>query len=145
MDSFEVPFDALGRLRVTASDDMTMINQHFDITSRRTTLGRKADNDIIFPKDTPVSRHHALIEEKNGGLFLTELVDPESNKRPTYGTFVNDREVGSQSILLQSGDEIRLGKRVIMKFEAGRSSTGDEKTFDGFSDDTNDTMDTRTL
>lgn len=145
MDSFEVPSDALGRLRVTASDDMTMINQHFDITSRRTTLGRKADNDIIFPKDTPVSRHHAVIEERNGGLFLTELVDPDSNKRPTYGTFVNDREVGSQSILLQSGDEIRLGKRVIMKFEAGKSSTGNEQTFDGFTSETNDTMDTRTL
>lgn len=139
MDSWEIPPDALGRLTVTGSDDTTMINQHFDITSRRTTLGRKADNDIIFPKDTPVSRHHAMIEEKNGGLFLTELEDPETSKRPTYGTFVNDKEVGSQSILLQSGDEIRLGKRVILKFEAGTISFGDEKTYDGLSEDTMDT------
>lgn len=142
MDSWEIPPDALGRLTVIGSDDATMKNQHFDITNRRTTLGRKADNDIIFPKDTPVSRHHALIEERNGGLFLTEVEDPESSKRPTYGTFVNDREVGSQSILLQNGDEIRLGKRVVLKFEAGKSSLGDGKTYDGLS---GDTMDTQTI
>jgi hypothetical protein len=140
VDSWEIPPDAFGRLQVIASDDATMINQHFDITGSRTTLGRKADNDIIFPKDTPVSRHHALIEEKNGGLFLTELMDPESFKRPTYGTFVNEREVGSQSILLQNGDEIRLGKRVTLKFEAGKSSAGDGITMDGFSDDRTDTQ-----
>lgn len=140
MDSWEIPTDALGRLRVLASDDATMINQHFDLTSRRTTLGRKADNDIIFPKDAPVSRHHAVIEEKNGGLFFSEVVDSESGKRPAYGTFVNDREVGDDPILLQTGDEILLGKRLRLKFEAGRASGGDEQTYDGFSDETMDTM-----
>lgn len=148
MDSWEMSPDALAMLTVTSSDDSTMIGQRFEITNRRTTLGRKADNDIIFPKDSPVSRHHALIEEKNGGLFLNEIADIDDagkTKRPTYGTFVNDNEVGAQAILLQSGDEIRLGKRVKLKFEASnRLRSGEEKTFDGFTG-TSDTMETREI
>lgn len=149
MDAWEMSPDALAMLTVTASDDSAMIGQRFEITKRRTTLGRKADNDIIFPKDSPVSRYHALIEEKNGGLFLSEVsyVDEKTGqqKRPTYGTFVNDSEVGTQSILLQTGDEIRLGKRVKLKFEASaRIRFGEEKTYDGFpSSGESDTMETR--
>ncbi len=145
MDSWEMNPDAFGMLTVTASDDPSMLGQRFEITNRRTTLGRKADNDIIFPKDSPVSRHHAVIEEKNGGLFLSEVEDMDDKtgktKRPTYGTFVNENEVGVQSILLQNGDEVRLGKRVRLKYEAGKlTRQGDEKTFDGFTA-SGDTMD----
>lgn len=139
MDSWEMPSDAYGRLIVLASDDSAMINQHFDITHSRTALGRKADNDIIFPKDSPVSRHHAVIEERNGGLFLEEVED--DGKLPTYNTFVNERDVRGDAILLQSGDEIRLGKRVRLRFEAGtRIQSGDDVTHDGFSEDTMDTQ-----
>ena len=149
MDSWEMNPDALGMLTVGASDDPSMLGQRFEITNRRTTLGRKADNDIIFPKDSPVSRHHALVEEKNGGLFLSEVEETDDKtgrpKRPTYGTFVNENEVGAQSILLQNGDEVRLGKRVKLKFEAGRLiRAGDEKTFDGFTA-SSDTMETREM
>lgn len=147
MDSWEMSPDALGMLTVTASDDSTMIGQRFEITKRRTTLGRKADNDIIFPKDSPTSRHHALIEERGGGLFLSEVEETDEktgqSKRPTFGTFVNDNDVNGQEILLQNGDEIGLGKRVKLKFEASaRISAGDEKTYDGFTG-ADDTMDTR--
>lgn len=147
MDSWEMSPDALGMLTVTASDDSTMIGQRFEITKRRTTLGRKADNDIIFPKDSPTSRHHALIEERSGGLFLSEVEETDEktgqSKRPTFGTFVNDNDVNGQEILLQNGDEIGLGKRVKLKFEASaRISAGDEKTYDGFTG-ADDTMDTR--
>lgn len=147
MDSFEMSPDALAMLSVTASDDPSMLGQRFEITKRRTTLGRKADNDIIFPKDGPVSRHHALIEEKDGGLFLSEVEETDEKtgrpKRPTYGAFVNESELNGQEVLLQNGDEIRLGKRVKLKFEASaRIRAGDEKTFDGFTA-SGDTMETR--
>ncbi len=149
MDSWEMSPDALAMLTVTATDDSAMVGQRFEITKRRTTLGRKADNDIIFPKDSPVSRHHALIEEKNGGLFFSEIADTDEKtgqpKRPTYGTFVNNSDVGAQPILLQNGDEIRLGKRVKLKFEASaRLRAGEEKTYDGFTSTVeSDTMETR--
>lgn len=149
MDLWEMSPDALGMLTVTASDDPSMPGQRFEITKRRTTLGRKADNDIIFPKDSPVSRHHAVIEERGGGLFLNEAEEMDEKtgrlKRPTYGTFVNEKDVNGQEILLQTGDEIRLGKRVTLKFEASaRIRAGDDKTFDGFtSSGDSDTMATR--
>ncbi len=137
MDAWEMSPDALAMLTVTASDDPAMIGQRFEITQRRVTLGRKADNDIIFPKDSPVSRHHAVIEERNGGLFLREVEETDEKtgalKRPTYGTFVDDREAAGGEVLLENGSEIRLGKRVRLKFEAGaRLRAGDEQTVDGF-------------
>ncbi|MBE7536714.1 MAG: VWA domain-containing protein [Anaerolineales bacterium] len=147
MDDWEMSSDALGMLTVSSSDDSSMLDQRFEITKRRTTLGRKADNDIIFPKDSPVSRHHVVIEERDGGLFLSEVEEMDEKigklKRPTFGTFVNDREVDGQEVLLQNGDEIRLGKRVKLKFEASAHTlAGDEKTHDG-STSSDDTMDTR--
>jgi predicted component of type VI protein secretion system len=151
MDSWEMSPDALAMLTVIASDDPAMLGQRFEITQRRTTLGRKADNDIIFPKDSPVSRHHAVIEERGGGLFLREVEEMDEKtgrpKRPTYGTFVNETDVNGQEILLQHGDEIRLGKRVKLKFEASaRLRAGDEKTYDGFTlSSDSDTMETREM
>ena len=142
-DSFEPSPDALGMLTVTASDDSSMIGHRFDITKSLTTLGRSADNDVNFPKDAPVSRHHAQIEEKKGGLFLSHAASVEStggSKTPTYGTFINDLELGPDPIMLQSGDEIRLGKRVRLKFQAsGRITSVEERTYDGF--DTHDDAD----
>jgi pSer/pThr/pTyr-binding forkhead associated (FHA) protein len=137
MDAWEMNPDAFGMLTVTASDDPSMLGQRFEITNRRTTLGRKADNDIIFPKDSPISRRHAVVEEKNGGLFLSEVDDMDEKtgapKRPTYGTFINENEVGTKSVLLQTGAEMRLGKRVRLKYEAGtRVHIGNEKTLDDF-------------
>ena len=137
LDSFEMSPDALGRLTIIASDDTDMIGQHFEIMNQRTTLGRKADNDIIFPKESPVSRHHAVIEEKGGGLFLSEVEEMDGKtgqaKRPTYGTFINEGRLSGEPVLLQDGNEIRLGNRLRLKFEAGqRTRSGDEKTLDDF-------------
>ncbi len=150
VDSWEMPSDAYGRLTVLASDDESMVNQHFDLINEHTSLGRKADNDIVFLKDSPVSRHHAVIEERNGGLFLKETMDRDDSgkdKRPVYGTYVNDDKVGDEGVLLRNGDEIRLGKRVRLKFEAGeRTQLGDEATYDSFiMDETSATKDDDTL
>jgi len=139
-----MPSDAYGRLTVLASDDESMVNQHFNIISERTTLGRKADNDIVFLKDSPVSRHHAMIEVRNGGLFLMEMTEQDEKvgeKPPTYGTFVNENKIGREGVALQNGDEIRLGKRVRLRFEAGEKiRLGDDVTMDSFTDDTMDTQ-----
>jgi VWFA-related protein len=134
-DGWEASPDALGLLIITASDDATMIGHRFEITKTLVTMGRSADNDVNFPKDSPVSRHHAQIAEKNGGLYFSEIQSADSSgvsKPPTYGTFLNDTEMGPDPVLLQSGDEIRLGKRVRLKFEAaGRVKDTDSVTYDG--------------
>jgi len=136
MDSFdqEPSPDALGMLVVENSDDPTMIGHRFDIMGPLTKLGRSADNDVTFPKDSPVSRHHAEIKERNGGLFFSEISAEDASghsKAPTYGTFINDRQIGPDPVMLQTGDVIQLGKRVRMKFKVGKTSSGEERTFDG--------------
>jgi VWFA-related protein len=147
MDSWEGGSNALGALTIEASDDPSMIGYRFEISSSITTLGRSASNDINFPKDNPVSRHHAEIFDKNRKLFLREVEAMDSSgvyKPPKYGTFVNDIPLGPDPVSLTNGDEIRLGKRVRLKFEAYQKMDDDEgKTFDDLmlDDDPDKTVD----
>jgi len=135
IDDWEPSVNALGMLTVVNSDDPALIGQHFEITKSVTTLGRSADNDILFPKDSPVSRYHAKIDERGGGLFLSEVESTGKDgslKTPTFGTFLND-EALTDPILLESNDEIRIGKRVRLRFEAaGVTTKSEEMTYDGF-------------
>ena len=131
LDGFGPSTSAMGVLSVLESDDRMMVGQILEITKQSTTLGRKADNDIILPKDNPVSRHHAIIEERNGALYISEILstDEGSPKRPAYGTFVNENQIQDQ-VRLNSGDIIRLGKRVRMRFESVTGGSDDERTLD---------------
>ena len=137
---------ALGFLTILNSDDAAMIQQRIEINQQGTRLGRKADNDIIFAKDSPVSRHHATIEERAGQMYLSEVLSPDENnqpKPPTYGTYVNDQRI-KEATLLKSGDEIRLGKRVRLRFESvpRRAAPDDDRTVDqGDVTDNESTMD----
>jgi hypothetical protein len=142
LDSFTPSENALGMLAVLQSDDPAMVGQQIEIAKPITNLGRKADNDVIFTKDSPVSRHHAVIEERGGNLFLSEVMAIEDGtpKRPAYGTFVNGTQI-EDPVLLHHGDEIRLGKRVRLRFESlQHTSTDGERTLDQF-----DSSDERTL
>jgi Ca-activated chloride channel family protein len=145
VDSFLPSENALAVLVIQDCDDKSMVQQRIEITKAVTTLGRKADNDVIFAKDSPVSRHHAVVEERGGQMFLKEVVAVDEGDRPkppTYGTFVNGIKV-QDSVLLHDGDEIQLGKRVCIRFESVKqgadddertidqsASSGDEKTVD---------------
>jgi len=128
VDSFTPSENALAVLTILESDDAALKGQRIEITKSVTALGRKADNDVIFPKDSPVSRHHAVIEERNGKMYLSEVLSTDESgagKRPAYGTFVNGRQV-EEITLLNDGDEIRLGKRVRIRFESAARAGGDE-------------------
>jgi pSer/pThr/pTyr-binding forkhead associated (FHA) protein len=134
MDSFAPATNALGALIVLQSDDPSMQDQRIEIDHPLTHLGRKADNDIIFAKDSPVSRRHAVIEAREGDLFLSEVVAADETsgqaKRPAYGTFVNGVQV-QEPVKLRDGDEIVLGKRLRMRFEALKAAkAGEERTLD---------------
>ena len=139
-----IPF---GSLTVDFSDDPAMIGHRFDITSLMTTLGRSADNDIIFPKDNPVSRHHAEISERRGLLYLMELRQTDASglsTPPKFGTFINNIQVGLNPVLLKNGDIIGIGKRVKLRFETSRNVSGEDAvTYDGLEalDDTDKTKD----
>lgn len=136
--SLEIESDALGALTVEASDDSSMIGHRFEITTSLVTLGRSADNDINFPSDKPVSRHHAEIYQISGKLYLREVetAGVSGATPPKYGTFINQKPLGSDPVLLQTGDEIQLGKRVRLKFESYTRNIGaDALTSDDYDTD----------
>lgn len=147
MGSFQGGPEALGALTVEASDDPSMVGLRFEISTSLTTLGRSASNDINFPRDNPVSRRHAEIFEKNKKLWLREVETMDSSGAyapPKYGTFVNDIPLGSNPLELKNGDEIRLGKRLRLRFETyARAEGEDAQTFDEltFEEDTDRTVD----
>ncbi len=79
------------------------------------SIGRASDNDWILPDpERYVSGHHATIEYRDGGYWLT---DTSSN-----GTYVNEEtapisDVGPQA--LKDGDRLRLGDyEVIVSIDA---------------------------
>jgi pSer/pThr/pTyr-binding forkhead associated (FHA) protein len=124
-----------GVLVVEKSDDADMIGQRFEIANDVTNLGRSADNDVMFPKDTPVSRRHAQITARADGLYLGEVETIDEGgqaRRPTYGTFVNGKKLEQAPVLLMNGDAIKLGDRTVLRFEASQPPTpADEKTYLG--------------
>lgn len=135
----EVEPEVLGALTIVASDDSTLIGHRFDITASLVTLGRSADNDIIFPTDKPVSRHHAEIYQISGRLYLRQVEMADASgaaKPPKYGTFLNGEPIGNDPVQLKNGDEIQLGKRVRLRFESFlRDINGDALTYDEEDDD----------
>lgn len=141
--------DMFGTLLVEASDDSALVGHLFYIITETTTLGRSADNDIPFPKDNPVSRQHAEIFLKGSRLYLRQLQSSDAAgevRLPKYGTFINQRPVGLDPVLLKTGDEILLGKRVRLKFEAGEAlSTLEASTFDDMSTYDDDIDKTQTV
>ncbi len=126
--------DALGALVIEFSDDPTLVGHRFEITAPLVTLGRSADNDLNFPNDKPVSRHHAEIYQISGKLYLREVQTADatgSASPPKYGTLINSIPLSSDPVQLKTGDEIQLGKRVRLKFESySKDLESDALTYD---------------
>jgi pSer/pThr/pTyr-binding forkhead associated (FHA) protein len=149
MDNFEFTpgANALAVLTVIQSDDPGMLNKKFEINKTLTTLGRSSDNDIVFRNDNPVSRRHAQIEDKGYGLFISEILSTEkdgTSKYPTYHTFINDIQLSHEPVELKDGCNIRLGKRLVMRFEQVKRTMprSDESTWDALDSDPEKTAQT---
>jgi len=133
----------LGVLVVENSDDPAMVGYRFEIARPVVTLGRSADNDLVFPQDRAVSRHHARIEERGGSLILSEVetLDQAGRpKRPTYGTTVNGVPLGPEGVSLHHGDEIVLGKRLRLRFLSPGRPEGEAPTYDQLAEDRTRTL-----
>jgi pSer/pThr/pTyr-binding forkhead associated (FHA) protein len=72
------------------------------MTSAYTTLGRHADNDVVFDEALASRRHAAIVETESG--FLIRDLDS------TNGTYLNDRPVSADDMTLKNGDVISLGR-----------------------------------
>jgi hypothetical protein len=79
----------------------------FEIGESGATLGRLPENSIYLT-DGRLSRHHARIEFRDGGYWLSDLGSQN-------GTLVNDRPL-TEAHQLQAGDSIELGtSRLLVK------------------------------
>ena len=113
-------FESYGTLEVTFSDDAAFIGKKFEIQQKTTRLGKLvSDNDISFPSDSPVSKHHAIIEAKGSDLYIQEV-----SQGTTYGTYVQDKKIGSSPVMLRSNDVIQLGNRLKLKVTISGSAGG---------------------
>lgn len=116
-------------LRVIASDDPSRVGEKIRMQKNVVTIGRKADNDIVFPKDHPVSREHVRLEYRDSHLLLSEILTQSGQglKRPTYGTFVNEEQLlSNDAVELKTGDIIRLGNRLKLCVECFAQDAGRE-------------------
>jgi hypothetical protein len=76
------------------------VGESFPLDRERMTIGRRPDADV-FLDDVTVSRDHALLVRRGGGVFLDDLGS-------LNGTYVNRRRIESQR--LADGDELQIGK-----------------------------------
>ena len=75
--------------------------EHFLPQGERTTIGRSPDCDI-FLDDVTVSRKHAVLVQRDDGLFIED-------EGSLNGTFLNRRRIDAPA-RLENGDELLVGK-----------------------------------
>jgi VWFA-related protein len=129
---FQPSDEILATLTILFSEEVGQIGQSLNITKFPSAIGREDGKakDIRIPKeDKAVSRNHATIDHHEGKIVLIEEVTNKSGKleRPPYGTFINEKKIGSEPVELHNGDEIRLGSRFKMRFNivSAASDQGD--------------------
>jgi serine phosphatase RsbU (regulator of sigma subunit)/pSer/pThr/pTyr-binding forkhead associated (FHA) protein len=81
----------------------------------RIRMGRSSDNDLSFPSDMSLSRHHLVLEKADDGWYVEDL--GAKNR-----TMLNGRRIDGKT-LLTSGDRISAGQVVVI-FGGTKSSTG---------------------
>jgi two-component system cell cycle response regulator len=82
------------------------LGQMFRVDQSEILIGRAADTSIRL-RDDGVSRHHARIVQRDGGLCIEDL-------ESANGTLVNGQRV--RSAVLRDGDKIQVGSTTILKF-----------------------------
>jgi len=82
------------------------------LDQREILIGRLADCKIVTePRFTSVSQHHALLRKTTEGWVLIDV--GTQGKGSTFGTFINEvRLLPNKEVILNSGDEIRLGTKL---------------------------------
>lgn len=85
-----------------------MVLKDIPLDKPQVTIGRKMDNDVVID-NLAVSGHHARVVEENGTYFVEDTGS-------TNGTFLNETKIEKQR--LQPGDQIRVGKHVLIYEDA---------------------------
>lgn len=105
-ETVEQPLERQARLVVLAGP---LFGQSFPVEPGVTTMGRSSENTVGLRDQPGVSRNHAEITAKPGGVF--EISDLGSRN----GTWVNGVEV-KRTAQLRFGDRIQLGADCVLLF-----------------------------
>lgn len=95
--------DAAKHQYALLADPLT--GREFNLSRYATSLGRSLSCDIVLT-DKSVSRQHAVIYCLKGKFYLEDCGS-------TNGTMLN-KEVVSERIRLNSGDELRIGRSMML-------------------------------
>jgi hypothetical protein len=82
--------------------DGAVRDQQFAVDTGTFNIGAASDNNLVIDHDNYVSRHHAILSSRNGGLAIAD-------RHSKNGTFVNDNRLGDGPTALRVGDRIRIG------------------------------------
>jgi len=85
----------MANLEITSVDGMS---RTMTIGGVRLSFGRATDNDLAFPEDDGLSRHHFTLEQCGEGWGIEDL-------KSKNGTFVNGQRLAGRRVLV-SGDRI---------------------------------------
>jgi pSer/pThr/pTyr-binding forkhead associated (FHA) protein len=78
------------------------------LTTRRVTIGRGADTNVMIEGDASVSRVHALMERIGESWFVRDLGSRN-------GTLVNGKRIAGDTTL-RPGDEVQVGQtRIVLR------------------------------
>ncbi len=86
-----------------------------EVKSRSISIGRRPDNTICLDGDTKVSKYHAVIENRDGEFWVTDL--GSSN-----GTTVNEKNVPDQR-KLKNRDMVGIGGSSTIEFQIDEQSS----------------------
>lgn len=100
-------------MRLTIYNEQGTVQQVF-VQSKRFTIGRGADNDLVID-DPGLSRRHALIETFDG---IAQISDCGSQN----GTYLNRRPVTGVTVL-KDGDAILLGDTCDIRVQIDQSNS----------------------
>lgn len=94
--------------------ELVLVNEgvRYKIRKKVTTLGRISDCDVVLSEDDRISRVHAEIRRSPRGCILQD--------KSHNGTWVNGQKI--KRVLLQDGDEIRLGNKSLTYYTRGSSA-----------------------
>jgi hypothetical protein len=94
-----------------------------EVSTGLVSIGRRADNTLSLEGDTNVSKYHAVIEERGGGYWLTDL--GSSN-----GTLVNHEPLRGER-RLADGDLISIGGTTAIEFRLAKPDNADASGVSG--------------
>ncbi len=109
---------ALGRPFLHYRDGDGVLCIHPLEVGGRTIVGRSINADVALRWDFQVSGHHAILER-----VADEWVIVDNDSR--NGTFLQQRRIGDRR-RLQDGDEVALGKTVLVFHDPGQVTFGTE-------------------